>query len=227
MLIRLGGEEFLIVLPRTGITGATITAEKIRQVLMNTLHAPAGIVTASFGVAERNRAESFKNWYKRCDEAMYQAKQTGRNRVMACTDDCLPIASVHVEWLAEWESGHRQIDEQHKELVEAANGLLSIALLRQPDPAQILPRLEQLFAHLVDHFACEETILQQIGFAQALEHATVHQQLVAKAIRLKTAYQLGEIKSSAFFSFIVDDLIIGHMISADSLYFSLTRKPAR
>jgi len=227
MLIRLGGEEFLIVLPRTDLTGATITAEKIRQVLMNTLHAPAGIVTASFGVAERNRAESFKNWYKRCDEAMYQAKQTGRNRVMACTKDCLPIASVHVEWLTEWESGHSQIDEQHKGLVEEANGLLSIALLRQPDPANILSRLEQLLTHLADHFACEETILQEIGFARALEHAFEHQQLVAKATRLKTAYQQGEIKPSAFISFIVDDVIVGHMIKADSLYFSLTRKPAR
>ena len=227
MLIRLGGEEFLIVLPRTGVTGATITAEKIRQVLMNTLHAPAGIVTASFGVAERNRAESFKNWYKRCDEAMYQAKQTGRNRVTACTKDCLPVASVHVEWLAEWESGHPQIDEQHKGLVEESNGLLSIALLQQPDQASILPRLEHLFVHLVDHFACEEAILQEIGFAQALEHATEHQQLVAKALRLKTAYQQGEIKPSAFVSFIVDDMIIGHMIKADSLYFSLTRNQAR
>ncbi len=227
LLIRLGGEEFLIVLPRTGVTGATITAEKIRQVLMNTPHAAAGTVTASFGVAERNRAESFKNWYRRCDEALYQAKQTGRNRVTASTEDCLPVASVHVGWLPEWESGHPQIDEQHKGLVEESNGLLGIALLRQPDPANILPRLEQLLEHLVDHFGYEEAILQEIGFAQAMEHATEHQQLVAKALRLKTVYQQGEIKPSAFVSFIVDDMIIGHMIKTDSLYFSLTRNQAR
>ncbi len=224
LLIRLGGEEFLIVLPRTDITGAAITAEKIRDVLANTSHTPAGVVTASFGVAERNRAESFKNWYKRCDEALYKAKQTGRNRVAACTEDCLPVASVHVGWQAEWESGHRQIDAQHKALVEEANGLLSVALLRQPDPASILPRLEQLLENLVDHFACEEAILRVIGFAQAIEHATEHQHLVAKALRLKKAYQQAEIKPSAFISFIVDDVIVGHMIKTDSLYFPLTRK---
>ena len=225
LLIRFGGEEFLIVLPRTGVTAAVITAEKIRIVLENTPHPTAGVVTASFGVAERHRAESFKNWYKRCDETMYQAKQSGRNRVIACTEDSLPVASVHVEWLPEWESGHSQIDMQHMELVEDANGLMSIALLRHQDPAKTLPRLDQLLAHLTQHFACEEAILQEIGFAQADEHATDHRRLVAKALQMKTAYQQGQIKPSAFFSFLVDDVIIGHMIKTDAEYFSLTRKP--
>jgi diguanylate cyclase (GGDEF)-like protein/hemerythrin-like metal-binding protein len=224
LLIRLGGEEFLIVLPRTGVTAAVITAEKIRTIMETTPHLTAGIVTASFGVAERNRAESFKSWYKRCDEALYQAKQTGRNRVTACTEDSLPVAAVHVEWMPEWESGHAEIDEQHKALVEDAHRLMSIALLRRQDPAKIIPLLDQLLEHLVQHFACEETILKEIGFDQTDAHATEHRQLVAKALRLKTVYQQGEIKPSAFISFIVDDVIIGHMIKEDARYFSLTRK---
>ena len=224
LLIRFGGEEFLIVLPRTGVTAAVITAEKIRTILETTPHPTAGIVTASFGVAERNRAESFKNWYKRCDEALYQAKQNGRNRVTACTEECMPVASIHMEWLPEWESGHAEIDTQHKALVDDANQLMSTALLRQQDPAKILPRLDQLLEHLANHFACEETVLQELGYDQADAHATEHRQLVAKALRMKTAYQQGEIKPSAFISFIVDDVIIGHMIKADTSYFSLTRK---
>jgi diguanylate cyclase (GGDEF)-like protein/hemerythrin-like metal-binding protein len=225
LLIRFGGEEFLIVLPRTGVTAAVITAEKIRTILENTPHPTVGIVTASFGVAERNQAESFNNWYKRCDEAMYQAKQAGRNRVTASTEEFLPVASVHVEWLPEWDSGHAEIDKQHKTLVEDANRLMRTALLRQHAPTKFLPRLEQLLEHLVQHFACEENVLQELGFAQADEHATEHRQLVAKVLRMKAAYQQEEIKPSAFISFLVDDVIIGHMIKADSLYFSLTRKP--
>lgn len=225
LLIRFGGEEFLIVLPRTGVTAAVITAEKIRTVLENAPHPTAGIVTASFGVAERNRVESFKNWYKRCDEAMYLAKQSGRNRVAACTEDCMPVASVHVEWLPEWESGHAEIDEQHKMLVEDANGLMNSALLRKQDPAKVLPRLDQLLEHLVQHFAFEETVLQEIGFDRSDEHATEHRQLVIKALRMKTAYEQGEIKPSGFISFLVDDVIIGHMIKSDADYFLLTRKP--
>ncbi len=226
LLIRLGGEEFLAVLPRTGVTAAVITAEKIRTVLEISPHPIAGVVTASFGVAERNRAESFKNWYKRCDAAMYQAKQAGRNRVTACTEESLPVASVHVEWLSDWESGHAEIDAQHKALVEDANRLMGVALLRRQDPAEILPRLDRLLEHLVQHFVFEESVLQELGFAQADEHATEHRQLVAKALRLKTAYQQAEIKPSAFLSFLVDDVIIGHMIKADADYFTLTRKPA-
>lgn len=225
LMIRLGGEEFLLVLPCTGVAAAVITAEKIRTVLENTPHPTAGIVTASFGVAERNRAESFKNWYKRCDEAMYQAKQAGRNRVMASTEDCLPVAAVHMEWLPEWESGNAAIDGQHRALVQDANGLMGVALSRRQDPAEILPRLDRLLEHLAQHFAFEDTVLQEIGFAQADEHATEHRQLLAKALRMKTSYQQAEIKPSAFLSFIVDDVIIGHMIKADADYFSLTSRP--
>ena len=225
LLIRLGGEEFLVVMPHTKAPTAVIAAEKIRTVLENSPHPIAGVVTASFGVAERSQAESFKNWYNRCDEAMYQAKQAGRNRVTACTEDSLPVASVHVEWLPEWESGHAEIDRQHRELVEDANRLMGVALLRRQDPAEILPRLDRLLEHLAQHFGFEETVLQELGYAKADEHATEHRQLVAKALRLKTAYQQAEIKPSAFLSFLVDDVIIGHMIKADADYFVLTRKP--
>jgi len=46
-------------------------------------HLQVGIVTASFGVAERRQGESFNEWYQRADEAMYQAKAQGRNCVVS------------------------------------------------------------------------------------------------------------------------------------------------
>ena len=79
-LIRLGGEEFIIFSPENNIDGAVVLAEKIRTALEKTIHPSAGKVTVSLGVAERMPTESFTLWYERADTALYQAKETGRNR---------------------------------------------------------------------------------------------------------------------------------------------------
>lgn len=82
VLVRLGGEEFLIMLPHTNGAGAAETAEKIRLALDERRHPVAGKCTSSFGVVERKYGESYISLYKRVDEALYLAKEGGRNRVV-------------------------------------------------------------------------------------------------------------------------------------------------
>ncbi len=81
-LIRFGGEEFLILMPHTNSGGAASVSEKIRQVLEKNIHPGIGAVTASFGISERKKDESFTSWYSRADRALYNAKESGRNRVI-------------------------------------------------------------------------------------------------------------------------------------------------
>ncbi|WP_018868252.1 MULTISPECIES: GGDEF domain-containing protein [unclassified Thioalkalivibrio] len=80
---RWGGEEFMIVVPETRLVGANALAEKLRQAVaaMNVPGVPS--VTASFGVAELASGDSARLLARRADEAMYQAKQAGRDRVVA------------------------------------------------------------------------------------------------------------------------------------------------
>jgi len=78
---RWGGEEFLIVLPGTGIEVAKITAERIRSVIEETEFKGAGRVTASLGVSEAVRDEKLTVLSRRVDEAMYLSKQAGKNCV--------------------------------------------------------------------------------------------------------------------------------------------------
>lgn len=81
-LARWGGEEFILLLPHTELEQATVLAERIRTALSQLCcsEAPA-VITASFGVASLQPDEDGSSLIKRTDEALYRAKQHGRNRV--------------------------------------------------------------------------------------------------------------------------------------------------
>lgn len=82
---RMGGEEFAALLPETDARGAHEVAERLRHTLAETGATTGGTqlhVTASIGLAQRNEADKdLAGLLKRADEALYRAKQSGRNRV--------------------------------------------------------------------------------------------------------------------------------------------------
>lgn len=83
MIARVGGEEFLILLPDADADAAHLTADRLRVSLVDTVVPMLGSpVTASFGVAARLPGETTVDvLVKRADQAMYAAKVLGRNRV--------------------------------------------------------------------------------------------------------------------------------------------------
>jgi len=90
VLGRLGGEEFGLVLPATGVTGARHLAEQVRlAVEALELKGDGGKplrVTLSAGVAEAIRGDTPETLMHLADKALYQAKQKGRNRVIVADD---------------------------------------------------------------------------------------------------------------------------------------------
>jgi diguanylate cyclase (GGDEF)-like protein len=82
--IRLGGEEFLVVLPRADEEQATWVAERIRRAMRKCVwqELVCGLtsVTASVGVAQLHEGEAILAWHERADKALYAAKNQGRNR---------------------------------------------------------------------------------------------------------------------------------------------------
>lgn len=79
---RFGGEEFAVLLPHTGVQAASEVADRIRQ-SVSSIRVDCGdsnlSVTASCGVAMHITGETSEQWLARADEAMYRAKQQGRN----------------------------------------------------------------------------------------------------------------------------------------------------
>ncbi len=82
---RYGGEEFLLVLPRTDSAGAAVVADRARESMagspMRDAQGHEFTVTASFGVAEWRKGDDEDSLVSRADAALYRAKAAGRNRV--------------------------------------------------------------------------------------------------------------------------------------------------
>jgi len=76
---RIGGEEFIIILPHTNKEQAVKIAEKLRKSIETSKKIVP--ITMSFGVTEYIRGESEDYLFKRVDNALYRAKKNGRNRV--------------------------------------------------------------------------------------------------------------------------------------------------
>lgn len=93
---RYGGEEFAVILPETPLSAGLKVAENLRRTIENkelvnkTTHEQMGRITMSIGVAEYVPGEAIAAFIERADNALYDAKHAGRNRVAAAK----PPASV-------------------------------------------------------------------------------------------------------------------------------------
>jgi diguanylate cyclase (GGDEF)-like protein len=86
---RLGGEEFVVLLPETSVEQAAILAERLRTAIAATpLQTVTDLrLTVSIGVAGSLESDSVGEILKQADLALYKAKNAGRNRVCLAIDD--------------------------------------------------------------------------------------------------------------------------------------------
>lgn len=81
---RFGGEEFVVMLPSSSVSDAVEAMDKVRQKLETSpfnFHGEPVNITMSFGVTEIKEGDSVDDLFARADQALYQAKENGRNRV--------------------------------------------------------------------------------------------------------------------------------------------------
>ena len=85
IVARYGGEEFMIAMPDTNAEAALVAADRVRALIAGTpvfVDGEALQITTSVGVAEVEQGENLRDVFKRADDALYKAKQAGRNKAL-------------------------------------------------------------------------------------------------------------------------------------------------
>ncbi len=214
ILVRMGGEEFMILLKNTGMGEALRVADRLRHNLAAEKHPVAGRVTASFGVVERLADEDYTSLYHRVDEALYQAKEDGRNCVRTHQEDVgISELVIKLEWNSAWACGEETIDEQHRGL----SRLLSRLLKTDPDGTE--GYLDELVHRLKEHFDYEEQVLSNAGFPELEQHRAEHERLLAKFEGQRLLLGEGKLSPLALFTTAVEEVIVGHLLEKDIKYF--------
>ncbi len=218
-LIRMGGEEFVMLIHHTTMAKAVELAENTRVAISEIRHPLVGRFTATFGVVMRHPGESFTDMYGRVDNAMYEGKKAGRNRVVyhdPIEEDSHPF----LEWHEEWNSGEATIDFQHEQFLEIAKQIAYI-LSTKGDEERAYALVQTLLTRVEEHFSYEEDVLRDMGYPEAdfREHAEKHQQMLQFAKDKESDYLNGRLDLSVFLNFIVDEVITTHFMEQDLKYF--------
>jgi diguanylate cyclase (GGDEF)-like protein len=84
ILVRWGGEEFVIYTPGQNLEDAARKAEEIRKLIEQTPYHDNKYLTVTLGVTQFNKGERFEHVLTRADNNLYSGKESGKNKVVAC-----------------------------------------------------------------------------------------------------------------------------------------------
>lgn len=238
MVARWGGEEFTVLMPNADLAASTEVAEKLRHAVDRGTFPRQLKVTISIGVAEwASGIESFDTWVARADDALYQAKRLGRNRVAlaeyhheaAATGVDRPLLQLH--WSPRYECGAATIDTQHRQLFYSANRILrlipALSLAQQSEQIRltVLQAVDDLLADIEAHFETEERELSTRNWPDLDTHRQEHRRLLEQARHLRQSLERTDIGGDAgkLISFVAIELIANHILRSDRKYFAATQ----
>lgn len=236
---RWGGEEFTVLMPFTGLVAAASVGEKIREKVAQHPFKNGLKLTVSIGVAEwQLHDESVDSLVSRADDALYQAKETGRNRIILAPPPC-PVSNslggaepaVRLHWRKKYESGNKDIDLQHMVIFNMAQKALYLAKAPQLDEIdgavfkEAINLTDEMIAQTCAHCEFEENLLSGLNWQNLDSHRTDHQRLIARAKDLRQAVvgSTAPNQLRALINFLAIEVIVNHMLQSDSTYFPLIK----
>jgi diguanylate cyclase (GGDEF)-like protein len=95
-LFRMGGEEFVVLMPQSRLSEAYVLAEYLRNIVESYAFAAPSRLTISLGIAELEADEPAHEWLRRADAALYRAKELGRNQTARAASHLAEISAISV-----------------------------------------------------------------------------------------------------------------------------------
>jgi len=129
-----------------------------------------------------------------------------------------------LRWSAQYESGHPLIDAQHRLLFEVTNELLGVAAGTGSASIETAYRIHLLLDHAARHFEVEAELLRAAGYPRLNLHVKKHKELLRSATRLESDAEAGRLDCYRLFSFLSQELVLGHMLIDDRDFAGLFRK---
>lgn len=223
VLGRVGGEEFVALLPATSAAGALAVAERLRQRLADTpipFRQHAIHITVSIGVAEFDRhTHDFDSLLEVADAALYRAKHRGRNRIELAPHPGPSLPTVQLVWDGRYTSGNLLIDSEHECLFGMVNQLVRKAQ-EHADIQALHEQLEEMLFWLSEHFRHEEAIFLPTGWGGADHHIQQHQELESRGQALLSGIAEGRHDYGDLLDFLIREVVGNHLAKEDASYFS-------
>ncbi len=121
-----------------------------------------------------------------------------------------------IEWTEEYGVGVRELDDQHRQLVDIVNKFEE-ALQRGRGSRQVSVILNDLIGYTQEHFATEERLLAAAGYPQLKLHQSQHRQLLQKVERLQFEFDSGRRVSAELHAFL-SYWLVTHILHDDKVY---------
>lgn len=125
-----------------------------------------------------------------------------------------------LEWGTELSVGIPEFDRQHQELVDLVNRAYDL-VRRHDDATALLSLIDELLAHIRQHFADEEAAMRDSSYPRYEDHCREHDELLDTVIRLQHDLRLGRAAPSLQVPAFLKSWLLDHILESDMAYARL------
>ena len=120
-----------------------------------------------------------------------------------------------LEWKPEYSVGVASMDDEHREMIDMINGVY-VQLGESPDADDIEACLEEIYNAIASHFALEERLMRDMGYAEYEDHKEDHEELLDEIRDLMDAFVVDAAAGAALLEQRLSDWFGNHFASFDA-----------
>jgi hemerythrin-like metal-binding protein len=125
------------------------------------------------------------------------------------------IGMALIEWRPEFETGIREVDAEHRQLVDLINDLHQ-GIADKADRETVSAFLGEVFARIAAHFALEESVMRKHAYDEYAAHKAEHERLLDEIRDIMDAHEAGSEDYGAALSTRVRDWFVNHFKTRDA-----------